>query len=252
MFIMKILKELLALYENRVEFTATSMKAALATAMKADSSSKYNTPLELVTDMAEKADPTKKKIYLTFLARMYAAKQFKVEDFSRLKQDLTTYVKIKSKLEKKDINHYKNLNDFYNDIEEKETAEKEHVALKEKGAEILINTPNFKVVSPKTEESACYYGSGTKWCTAFSEENGNTGQNAFNTYNDQGKLYIVIAKINGKEEKFQFHYETSAAMNKRDQPITAAEIKELSAIPQYKDFLEHLIKKHYEPLIEME
>ena len=79
--------------------------------------------------------------------------------------------------------------------------------------DIVMDTPNFKVIIPKTEESACLYGTGTKWCTTAEKDN------KFDSYNKQGDLYIILTKIDGKDRKFQFHYESDSFMDERNQEL---------------------------------
>ena len=82
---------------------------------------------------------------------------------------------------------------------------------------IFYEDNEIKIYNPQTEKESCYYGKGTKWCTA-----GNRG-NYFNQYNNNGPLYIIIpkhAKYAG--EKYQYHqYDLSEkeCMNELDNPI---------------------------------
>lgn len=239
------------LFENRIDYVINSMEKALTTAMEKDNSNVYGTVSALVRAMVAEADPSTNGQFITFLSRMYAAGQFKIEDFSRIKTELGTFIKVKSKLQNKDINSYNNLTELYAALDALNKKDpKDLMSGKEAKREIkkdvdyLIDEKDFKVLSPKTEEAACFYGSNTRWCTASKNDN------QFNTYNKDGKIYIVIAKINGQFKKFQFHYHSGQAMNEMDQAITKTEIAELSKYPEYKDFLHHLIKLHYEPLIE--
>jgi hypothetical protein len=84
------------------------------------------------------------------------------------------------------------------------------------GAKKVFENSEWSIIVPETEESACYYGKGTKWCTA-----GNTN-NQFNYYNRQGDLYILINKQD-PSEKFQFHFESSQFMDVMDRQIDLGE-----------------------------
>jgi hypothetical protein len=143
------------------------------------------------------------------------------------------------------------MNDFYDVIEKFEDtpdAELQTNAAKKaevkKGSEVFFDAPGLKVIIPKTEEAACLYGAGTKWCTAAKDNN------QFKHYDDQGPLMIILATIGDKQRKFQLHYETDAFMDERDQAIGAKDKAALSKIPAYGEFLNKLIKKHYTPYIE--
>ena len=246
------LLEFMLLTEDKISYLANQQSAKILAAAKADDQ-KFETAEEVVKALT-KADPTVKLDYLMFIVRMYIAKQFKMEDLARIKDDLTLFSKIRPKLsvEQRDLNKTKDLDGLLaiitpyqqapeEDILSKSASEKK---MKNDSAKTLISTPNFKVIHPLTEEAACLYGANTKWCTAAKDNN------MFSSYNEDGPLYIVIAKINGKQRKFQFHYQSDSAMNELDRPITKAEISQLSKIPEYKDFLEHLIDLHYTPLLD--
>lgn len=103
----------------------------------------------------------------------------------------------------------------------------------------VIDTPNFKVIIPKTEEASCLYGSGTRWCTAARDNN------VFDQYNKQGNLYIIMANLGGRQRKFQLHVEGDQFMDERDQSVNKRDIAALSNMPEYTKFLNQLIEKHY-------
>jgi hypothetical protein len=103
----------------------------------------------------------------------------------------------------------------------------------------LIDTPNFKVIVPRTEEASCLYGAGTKWCTAGKKNN------QFKNYAAKGDLYIIMANLGGKARKFQLQMEDDSFMNERDLAISKPDISALSKIPEYTQFLNFLIKKYY-------
>ncbi len=228
---------------KKQEYLATSLGPKLVAAAEKDSQNRSKDPLEIVKTLTA-ADPSKGLDNLNFIARMYVAGQFKVEDISKLKNELEVFMKAKPKIQNKDINSYKSLNDLYDvtekfapeDLKSKGEVEKE---IKDKNVVKLVDKPHFKAIIPKTEEAACFYGKGTKWCTAATENS------MFNHYHDQGDLIIIIAKIGEKIRKWQLHYESNQFMDERDQEISQADIKLLSKIPEYTEFLNTLIKKHY-------
>ena len=47
----------------------------------------------------------------------------------------------------------------------------------------------FKVVVPKSHTASCYYGAGTKWCTATKDSD-----NHFTNYDKEGKLFYILDK----------------------------------------------------------
>jgi hypothetical protein len=187
-------------------------------------------------------DPTTSSKYLHFLVNMYIKKQFKLEDGPQLKKDLDLFDKVKSKITgNADILKFKTLDDLYNAIEpffgkEQAVSGKQQKKLTKSEAEYIVNTPTFKVLVPKTHAAACLYGANTKWCTASADDPA-----VFQRYHDQGHIYIIIAG----NKKFQLHFESGQFMNERDQELKPAEIKYLSAYPEYSKFLNSLISKHY-------
>ena len=182
--------------------------------------------------------------YLKPVINWYVSRphQFQLEDVERIKDYLMRFEAAKSKLAEKNLSAYKQVADLLNALKQAEgdntksvTAAKKEI--KSTGAQKLVDTPNFKVIIPLTKEASCEYGAGTEWCTAATKS-----ENRFDQYNSQGKLYIIIAG----NRKFQLHMETSSFMDENDQPINQADISFLSKIPQYKDFLNYLIKTYYE------
>lgn len=233
------------LTEDKSDYVKKTFGAKLFAASERDgSANKIKDAGELV-DQLLKIDPTPKKIFAVFLSNMYIKNQFRLEDAKRITNELVEFLRVKSKLENKDISSYKTLDDLYDALEpfkEKKVVTKAaEIKNIKKDVEKLIDTKEFKVIIPKTEAAAKFYGANTKWCTASDEDN------MFDNYNEQGKIYIIITHRNDKDRKFQLHYESDQFMNERDQPLDAADIKFLSSFPEYKDFLNLLIKKHYEP-----
>lgn len=196
--------------------------------------------LPALVDTLKNADPTRGK-YLAFIAKMYAAGQFKIEDINRTKNTLADFDKYKAKIENKDIMTYQKFSDVIAAViphkEEGEPVSKraEKQQIKSEDATKVIDTPNFKVIIPKTESAACLYGANTQWCTAAKNDN------MFDHYNKQGPLYTIIAG----DRKFQLHYESNQFMNEHDETLTKADIDYLSKYPEYKQFLNMLIKQHY-------
>lgn len=106
------------------------------------------------------------------------------------------------------------LNKYSNDLEARHEKQLETQEVLE-NSEVVFEDDNVKVIWPKTEKASCYYGQGTKWCTAATE-----ADNMFDEYNKNGKLYVVIPK-NPKYvgEKYQLHIETNSAMDEEDEPV---------------------------------
>jgi hypothetical protein len=169
----------------------------------------------------ESMDPTPNKQFTQWLARMYANGGLKLEDMNR-NDTLTTYeIGKQRKLinpEHADINRFKSYQDFENalsnyDADEIRNSNKQEV---DKGtAETVYDDADVRVIHPKDESAACYYGKGTRWCTAATK-----GHNYFNTYNSEGPMYILLPKhpeFDG--EKYQLHFPSGQFMNEEDVPV---------------------------------
>lgn len=93
------------------------------------------------------------------------------------------------------------------------------IQLDEKDYKEIWNDNNFRVIQPLTEKGSCYYGQGTKWCTAAKNNN------QFKNYNEQGSLYIIIPKNpTYVGEKYQLHIETDSLMNELDNEVSIRQL----------------------------
>lgn len=100
---------------------------------------------------------------------------------------LNRFDAISSNLPKTDINQYKTLNELVSQINEYDN--KNRRSFKEvPGGVVVHEDDRFFIVNPLTKDSSCYYGKGTKWCTASSTDD------QFNRYNDDGKLFYILDK----------------------------------------------------------
>ena len=193
-----------------------------------------HTTVKHVLDTFEDCDPTKNKEYVQWLVQKYLKNEFRIEDAPRIKEVLDRFVKIKNKLQQKDINRYS-----FHSLEAEMDKHFEHDAKIDidaasvKGAKILYNGPLGQLSSPTTKKAACELGSGTKWCTAANNNN------MFTYYNSNGPLYIWKDK-NG--EKFQFHFETCQFMNDKDASISEEQFKNFYE----KNPVTRKLFKHYE------
>jgi hypothetical protein len=158
----------------------------------------------------EGADPTKNKEYTVFLAKMYAQGGWgaKIEDLeSKVKPALEKFhlLKLKKKIPspRNDIMRYTDLADFvavmdeYEDPEEKKQVDKGT-------AKTVFENDAVRIVVPEDQNAACYYGQGTRWCTAATK-----GSNYFGHYSKEGPLYILLPKQPKYDgEKYQLHFES--------------------------------------------
>ena len=158
--------------------------------------------------------------YGKWILNLYNRKLLKDEDFYKVTEYLTTFVNNLSKMPNKDIMTYKSLPDLAKVVQQfegqKDISKKQQVRDIKKGAKKIMETNDWLVIQPTTEESACYYGANTKWCTASKENS------MFNHYNEQGPLYIFINKKDNS--KFQFHAQSFQFMDELDKPIAPKEV----------------------------
>ena len=186
----------------------------------------------------EERDPTPNKEYTPWLARMYAKSGggVGIEDLNR--GDLlgafdTAKKRRMVKPEHADINRFKWYTDFedameanYNNFEDLDADQRP-----EGTASKVYNDENVTIVVPEDEAAACKYGRNTRWCTASTR-----GQNMFDAYNRQGKLYILIPKKPKYEgEKYQLHFASNSYMDENDDPVDGQWLLN-DRFPGLKDF----------------
>jgi hypothetical protein len=150
--------------------------------------------LEAIINMVNEVPGGSK--FLTFLGRVLpnTVTQGIVDD--TVKPILKKFVAIGPNLQIKDINQYKTfaeLNDAINQYENRIRREVQTI----EGADLVYEDERFTVVAPLTTKASCYYGAGTKWCTASSADNTH-----FNNYMNEGKLFYFIDKTKPTSDRF--------------------------------------------------
>jgi hypothetical protein len=150
--------------------------------------------LEAIINMVNEVPGSTK--FLTFLGRVLpnTVTQGIVDD--TVKPILKKFVAIGPNLQIKDINQYKTfaeLNDAINQYENRIRREVQTI----EGADLVYEDEKFTVVAPLTTKASCYYGAGTKWCTASSADNTH-----FNNYMNEGKLFYFIDKTKPTSDRF--------------------------------------------------
>lgn len=171
------------------------------------------------------ADPTGGKYQKWILNLLKGG--LKAEDLYKVNDYLKIFDKYKAKLPVKDINQLKSLSQLFTLIEpiklridggdKSVESSNEQARLIKADTDKIYEDSKWVILSPKTQESACYYGKGTQWCTAA-----NASDNKFNDYNSQGRLYIIINKSHeGQGGKWQFHKETSSFMDSNDAKVSS-------------------------------
>jgi hypothetical protein len=232
------------LTENKkVEYINKNMGPKLLQAAKQDKFYKdYETSEDVINKLLT-LDPTPNKIALQWLANQYTKGNFRMEDAKRVSRAIEQFDRRKASLEanKRDLMKYQTLADLEDAVSPNDQPEVDQSSNKQLAKEAkanskrIVDTPTFKIIQPTSETAACYYGAKTKWCTAAREDN------QFDTYNNDGPLYIIIAGSSQAQRKFQMHVETESFMDERDEPVKKADIEMLSEIPEYEKFLAKII-----------
>lgn len=193
-------------------------------------------PEDLVLRFAA-ADPSPKFEHLQWMLQKYVAQfdrkagarkdavslgySFLVEDLPRVGADLAAFVAIKPALKKAglsvDINQHtpaslaEAVEPFAGQAAPTSARAEKRVVKEDARAdtEFLIDNGDFRVLIPKTEEAAKFWGRGTRWCTAA------TNDNMFAHYTKDGPLVVFLLPGG---EKFQFHGPSSQFMDAADKP----------------------------------
>lgn len=107
------------------------------------------------------------------------------ETFQKLSNALNKFDKFSSNLPITDLFQYKSVGQLLSAISEYEGRQRREVK-KVEGGNVVYDDGRYFVVNPLTHESSCYYGKGTKWCTAAESDS------HFKRYNDDGKLFYIL------------------------------------------------------------
>lgn len=186
--------------------------------------------IDAILAILERGDPTPNKEYTQAIAKMYGNGLSKAEDVvSTLADYLAKFDKLKRRKKiqppRNDFNRYKSLEDFMDVVDEYPDEEAESKPEEKKNATELYRDNQLIVTVPNDVEAACYYGQGTRWCTAGKNNN----MYDYYTRGDR-PLYVIIPRQQAYPgEKYQFHFETKQFMNEQDRQIGDDGMKKLVA-----------------------
>ena len=191
--------------------TLKSWEQKLTARMAGDQSAPET--IDEIMEMIESADPTRNKMYAQWIVKRYVAGDFAADDLDQVNLRLTDYDSVKKSLTTgKDINQltYAQLHDIIQAGKAQKTAPKFEVI---PDTEVLYNGPDGQLAVPQTETASRALGSGTAWCTAWTNRD-----TMFDQYNSSGRLYTWRAK-NG--DKFQFYWGNNIQfMNSANKPLS--------------------------------
>jgi hypothetical protein len=130
---------------------------------------------------------------------MWVGKNFDSINFNSNINDLAIklreFDKISSNLTLTDINSYKNLEQLSNALLEYANRPRRQVKQVE-GGNVVYDDDRYFVVNPLTHQASCYYGKGTKWCTASDSDY------QFKQYNDDAKLFYILDKTKSTSDLY--------------------------------------------------
>ena len=201
------------LLENRIQTLKTRVfKDGFDTSH--DRLAQHRDTSDIVDHFANNADPTKKKTHTQWILNQYKKGNIRQEDHPRIKEALSNFETHKGKLENKDINKYTSLSDVEDAVGPylgTTTKRQQKKAIKSEGADLVHNDEERGVTVHhiKTEQAACSYGAGTKWCTAGKKDN------MFNHYNEDGPMFVI--QHGGR--KYQFHNKSKQFMDEKDNDV---------------------------------
>jgi len=182
------------------------------------------------TGWLEQSDPSTAKKYVNWMIVRYLKGDIRrLEDIpSRIAPALMKFQSLQNKKKLKpehsDINRIKSIEDVMDEYSidsnqtqgNKSQAKSVETGMYQSGsAELIFNSPEYKIVVPKTEKASCFFGKNTRWCTASDNDN------QFNRYFKKGPLYIILHKPTNT--RWQFSFASDEYMDERDDEVKIIE-----------------------------
>ena len=162
---------------------------------------KYTTPeqMDAIIRVSSEIDPKHK--YLIWLAKSLTKPVFNneiafAEELANAQELLMKFNRMGSNLPIKDISQYKSLSELAEAIKIYENRIRRTIK-KVDGADIIYDDDEYTIIHPKEYKASCFYGQGSKWCTA-SEDNPSHWDN----YNKEAKLFYFLSKKLPTSDRF--------------------------------------------------
>ena len=161
------------------------------------------------------------------------------EDFSEITPLLQQFTTYKNRIQNKDLNAYKTLDDLSNTLsqvvdDDSMLSDRQKLRFRknvkagrvstsaEDDYDIVLETPSYIVYVPNTHEASMKLGKGTKWCTAHENPEW------YNHYTSHdGKLYIVKNKQTG--DRWQYSDKEGDFLDQNDQEFDILELMKSDA-----------------------
>lgn len=125
------------------------------------------------------------------------------ETVEEIIQAVSDFDRVQNRLEQKDLYQYASLDELFKVLNAADSKPRREVSDRE-DAEKVYESDRYVVMVPETKEASCYYGAGTKWCTA------QTDRDYFTNYKRSGELYYIIDKTKPTSDPFY-----KVALNKK-------------------------------------
>jgi hypothetical protein len=117
------------------------------------------------------------------------------ETVEEIIQAVSDFDRVQNRLEQKDLYQYASLEELFKALNTADSKPRREVSDRE-DAEKVYESDRYVVMVPETKEASCYYGAGTKWCTA------QTDRDYFSNYKKSGELYYIIDKTKPTSDPF--------------------------------------------------
>ena len=125
------------------------------------------------------------------------------EGVEELINAISNFERLRNRLDQKDLYQYESLDELFKTLTAVDGKQRREVPTRE-DAERVYESDRYVVMVPETKEASCYYGAGTKWCTA------QTDRDYFTNYKKSGELYYIIDKTKPTSDPFY-----KVALNKK-------------------------------------
>jgi hypothetical protein len=154
---------------------------------------KYTTPEQIDAIIRVSSEIEPKHKYLIWLGKSLTKPVFNneiafAEELAETQELLMKFNKISSNLPIKDILQYKSLSELDEAIKTYENKPR-RIIKKVDGADIIYDSDDYTIIHPKEYNASCFYGKGSKWCTASEESD-----KQWKSYNKEGKLFYFLSK----------------------------------------------------------
>lgn len=162
---------------------------------------KYTTPEQIDAIIRVSSEVDDKHKYLIWLAKTLTKPIFNneiafAEELAEAQELLMKFKTIGPNLPIKDISQYKNISELAEAIKTYENRQRRTIK-KVDGADIIYDDDDYTIVHPKEYNASCFYGKGSKWCTASEDTSSN-----WYSYNKEAKLFYFLSKKLPTSDRF--------------------------------------------------